>query len=170
MRVKVFVLLAILTALIKFEGLGQSLPTKKEQYDFLKWYLKYDKPEKLSDTLNYLEDNGFATTDLQGKYGTLSLKLSKQSIKFIGKQLKKNHKINLLDTAGLSVRDWKTSDGPRVPVSHISLPVFTANKKIVFIYRAYYCGSLCGSGAVEAYQIIKGKWERLKLPLPIWIS
>ncbi len=50
----------------------------------------------------------------------------------------------------------------------ISLPVFSKDKKYLFVYYEYSCGSECGSSGIKIYKKIKNKWEYFnQLPLTI---
>lgn len=43
-----------------------------------------------------------------------------------------------------------------------SMPLFTREKSMALVYRATYCGSLCGGGALMLYKKILGKWMYVK--------
>lgn len=53
-------------------------------------------------------------------------------------------------------------------VYSISLPVFSKDRKYLFIYYEYFCGSECGSSGIKIYKKVQDKWEYFnQLPLTI---
>lgn len=138
---------------------SQSLPTKKEQYDFLKWYLVKNSVQALSDTLKHFNYH----VDLKDFFEINSydkqLKISQQDSLYIIKQLNYTGKV-LLDKEQFSDIDWKAGDVANLPVTYISLPVFSEDRTIAFINRAFHCGALCGHGGIEIYKKTDGKWKR----------
>ena len=43
-----------------------------------------------------------------------------------------------------------------------SVPLFTCDKSKVVVYRAKYCGALCGGGQISVFEKINGKWSYRK--------
>jgi hypothetical protein len=51
-----------------------------------------------------------------------------------------------------------------------SVPIFSLDKNICIVYKAWHCDSLCGHGGTSIYKKINGKWTFLKSIGMIWIS
>lgn len=55
------------------------------------------------------------------------------------------------------------------PICSIRMPLFSVDKKTVFIKTSYNCGMLCGEGGTYIYRKVGKKWIRLKT-LNAWVS
>lgn len=159
MKPRHFLLIAILLFPVSVKS--QPLPTKQEQYEFLKWYLTYKKFEALADsTINF-------NFDLKHHYslgsGTVrDLKLRPATISYMKRQ--DIYDKQALDTANFPRYKWVIV-GYR---NYISLPIFSPNKKTALIRWSAMCGDPCGETRIEAYvKTRSGKWRASKIPLAI---
>lgn len=50
---------------------------------------------------------------------------------------------------------------------HISIPLFSVNKKLCALYTDNFCGPRCGSGSIVLYRFKNGKWKYLQ-SIIIW--
>jgi len=141
-------------------GYSQSLPTKNEQYDFLKWYLKANTLDSLSVNLDRFDSDLDDINDPLFRTTRDSLNISRTDISFIKTQIKKNKKQIFLATSSLKDVSFKKSEDEFLPVTNISLPVFSVDRTIALINVNYHCGSLCGHGGIEVYRKVGGKWQR----------
>jgi len=128
----------------------QSLPTKKEQYDFLRWYIKSKKPKPLSNIIIRFDENMIALG---------SIKLDKSDVKYLKKQLGGYTEGALLDTTILKGDYWSVKPDTNRSTINLSLPIFSINKKIVAIHWETHCGWECGGDHIEVYEKNKsGHW------------
>ncbi|MCJ8211701.1 hypothetical protein MUY27_18425 [Mucilaginibacter sp. RS28] len=137
------------------------MPTQKEQYDFLKWYLKENPAKKLCDTVKPFDymvgmDRFFAFRN----FG-ISFEISPKDCLYVLSQVKVYRQVAGLDTSQFKGIDWHLKSDRHLPITYISLPVFSRDRKTVFINRAYHCGGLCGEGGIEIYVKTQGRWKRL---------
>ena len=154
-------LLAFLIA--PYLGYSQNLPTKKEQYDFLKWYVNYKKFKPLSDTTAFFDYN-FTDQYSMSKNMLNSLKVSAKNKAFLKKQILIYNKHSLLDTSLLKLDTSKVG----YLRYHISFPIFSTDRKTVLISWGYSCGKDCGKKSIEAYiKSTNEKWRPAKIPFEV---
>lgn len=128
----------------------QSLPTKKQQYDFLKWYVKTKEPKSLSRILIPFDENMIALS---------SINLNDSNIKYLKKQLAGYTKDTLLDTTVLKGNYWSVKPDTNRSTISLSLPIFSINKKIAAIHWETGCGWECGGDHIEVYEKNRaGRW------------
>jgi len=142
--------LALILSLFTYHfGNCQSLPTKKEQYDFLKWYIKSTKPKSLSTITIRFDENMVAL-------GTIHL--NKSNVKYLERQLGYTEGA-LLDTTILKGKYWSVNPNTDSSAISLSLPIFSLNKKIVAIHWETRCGWECGGDHIEVYEKnTDGQW------------
>jgi hypothetical protein len=46
-------------------------------------------------------------------------------------------------------------------IYHLTIPLFSKNKKYVFFDNSYYCGLLCAHIGIDVYEFKNGKWESI---------
>ena len=62
--------------------------------------------------------------------------------------------------------DAKTGTKMQALYSYISLPVFSRDKKTVFIASGYYCGMTCGRETIDVFFKTKyGRWKKSEVYL-----
>jgi hypothetical protein len=128
---------------VQLTARAQALPTKKEQYDFLKWYIKSTKPKSLSNIIIPFDENMVALG---------SIKLNNSNVKYLKKQLGAYTDDALLDTAILKGNYWSVKPDTTRSTISLSLPIFSINKKIVAIHLETRCGWECGGDHIEVYE------------------
>lgn len=152
------ILLICLFLCIAIDIRAQSLPTQKDKYDFLRWYLKKYNIPNLSDSLQQLERPNYKITNTE----SLSFperKFTKKDIEYIKKQVQQKNTPTHLDTTLLQGNKWRKPGSQVYPYTYISLPVFSRNKHIVLINRTNICGPNCSDGTLEVYIRDKdGNW------------
>lgn len=137
---------------------AQSLPTQKDQYEFLRWYLKKYNIQNLSDSLQQLERPNYKITHTES-LAFPERKFTKKDIEYIKQQLHQKNAPAHLDTTLLQGNHWRRPGSQAYPYTYISLPVFTRNKHIVLINRTNICGPNCSDGNIEVYIRDKdGNW------------
>ncbi len=77
----------------------QPLPTKKQQYSFLRWYLASKKPKSLSNNIIRFDENMVVLS---------SIRLDNSNINYLKKQLGSYTPGALLDTTMLKSNYWAT--------------------------------------------------------------
>lgn len=108
---KVALIFVVLIAFLNANA--QKLPSKIEQYDFLKWYIDYKKPENLSDTTNNCYD---LKELLNQKRLTKSIS---DDVLFMKVQINTFSKVTKFDTSLLNYSDWKFNNQMRrLVISH----------------------------------------------------
>ena len=160
MRLTLSILVFITGLLSSEKALGQTMPSKKEQYDFLKWYINHTKLPSLSDsTVNFLNGPEFTIKDFRGTLKQSSA-ITVADVKLITKQIRliDNNKV-VLDTLILKHSDWKSISNKTNTESYISLPVFSASRKFAFIMHGFYCGGTCGHEGIEVYIKTRKEWK-----------
>jgi len=140
---------------------SQSLPTKYEQYEFLKWYVKQYDEKGWSDSLIHFEDEYSKLADLYAQ----QIKFSKADVKYFKRQILSNNKFLRLDKEVINNVAWKKSNDYSKGI-WVSMPLFSRNKRIAVINNNTYCGPLCGSYGMEIYIKVKGKWRQSKYTPP----
>ncbi|QKJ31292.1 hypothetical protein HQ865_16505 [Mucilaginibacter mali] len=137
---------------------AQALPTQKDKYDFLRWYLKKYNIPNLSDSIQQLERPNYKITNTE----SLSFperRFTKKDIEYIKLQLHQKNMPTRLDTTLLQGNNWRKPGSQAYPYTYISLPVFSRNKHIVLINRSNICGPNCSDGNIEVYIRDKdGNW------------
>lgn len=135
-------------------GHCQSLPTKKDQYDFLRWYIKSTKPKSLSNIIIRFDENMVALG---------SIKLNNSNVKYLKKQLGAYTDGASLDTTILKGNYWSAKPDTNRSTINLSLPIFSINKKIAAIHWETSCGWECGGDHIEVYEKNKaGQWVTSK--------
>ena len=129
---------------------AQPLPSKKEQFDFLQWYLKEKKFKGLKDStvaFSIGSDNMKSINEIVSQ----NHKFSKSTRAFLKRQIIATRIKSPLDTANLKGVDWKKKEDSTIYESYISLPVFSKSKRTVFISWGYYCGNECGKESIDIF-------------------
>jgi len=124
--------IAIFTFLSCF---AQSLPSPKEQYDFLNWYITYKKPDRLKQSLVRISNAQILTGD---GFKMMKVKITNNERSYFSKQMIANQPVTNLDTALLNHADWKKPGEPDQPFTQLSLPLFSRDRKLVIITNNYY--------------------------------
>jgi|GEM_PF-3718006 len=167
------VYISILVLLTQLNSNGQTLPTQKEQYNFLSWYLKI---KNLKTVLN--TTTSFSIGSLSKKYIDQVLssdfKIDKTGRTYINRQILKSNNPVVLDTSLFKDIDWKKGIDSNnfksysAIKSYISVPIFSLNRKMVFITWGYYCGGTCGKESIDTYiKTKRGKWKKVFNTFPI---
>lgn len=144
---------------------GQAVPTKKEQYDFLRWYVKHKKMPPLSDTSVKL-DNSTILRSLN-KILLSSHKITRSDYLYIRKQALQSTR-QVIDTGLLKNVVWRTDFHQDTLYRYISMPIFSSNKKIVLVLYGNGCGFDCGMTSMDAFIKTKGnKWKPLNVMVPV---
>ncbi|GAB3937872.1 hypothetical protein GCM10028827_43140 [Mucilaginibacter myungsuensis] len=133
----------------------QSVPTKKEQYDFLKWAIK-------SEDLRYMimETDLFTITDLgTGDKTTLDyLKVNSKEKAYFAKQIKYNAAHRVLDSTMLPGIHLQEALSDETRFTRIAMPIFSTNKRMIFL-KYYYRSGGSERARINIYLTDKnGKW------------
>lgn len=141
---------------------GQPLPNKREQTNFLKWYLakyphqnlfyKYIRFETNFDIGELKEINTIAY-----RTSTDTVALSDADLFYIREQTKINQQGQTLDPG---IYQHPLKKNKRTPISFISLPVFSVNRQLAFINTDFQCGPICGRGEISVFKLIDGEWVK----------
>jgi len=113
----------------------------------------------ISDTLTHFENTDSNLKSLNQL--KTDLNLGKSDVSFLLKQLESNNKIVKLDTVVLSGLPWKSQSFKGGPINRVSLPLFSKNGKMAFIYWFRYCGYKnfeCYDSGIYMYKKTKSKW------------
>lgn len=127
--------LALFILLFPLKSFSQPLPTQKEQYDFLNWYINYKKPNHLKRSLVRITDAQILAGD---GFKLIKVKITNNERKYLSRQIIANQERTLYDTVLLNKADWKKPGGPEQPFTQLSLPVFSRDRKLVIIANNYY--------------------------------
>ena len=104
--------LILILGLHTYQGrLCQSLPTKKEEYAFLRWYLREEKIQKLSETTVPFSNGALEMQDID-RILHENHKMTKIEIAFINHQIILTGKPTILDSLIL-----KHVDGTQLKIS-----------------------------------------------------
>lgn len=157
---RAFTIILILTLGINLISNAQSLPTHKEQYAFLKWYIKYRHLVPLDPSLEFSGD--FSATNINSMLVSIKNK----------SYLKRQHQLLLkqfkLDSNSLKEIDWKTDLQSEDFINYFSFPIFSVDRKIVIINWGIYCGRDCGKESTDMFfKDKKNKWRLSKKPVPV---
>ena len=140
----------IVCLFVQLTARSQTLPTKKEQYDFLRWYIKSTKPKSLSNVIIRFDENMVVLG---------SIKLNNSNVKYLKKQLGTYIEGASLDTTILKGNYWSAKSDTNRSTINLSLPIFSINKRIVAIHWETRCGWECGGDHIEVYEKNKaGHW------------
>ncbi len=148
-------------------AIAQSLPTKQEQFDFLRWYIKYRRLVPSRDTTISFSNEFATTTDLNTILS--ATKQSKLGRKHIKKQVYLLKHGLTLDTTTLQKLQWDVkATGKGSFISTMSFPVFSVDRKLVIIQYGYYCGNECGREGTDVFIKNKyNKWVSAKIPTAV---
>jgi hypothetical protein len=147
---------------------AQALPTKKNQYDFLRWYIKKKDLKAILDTTTSFSIDGFTIKDIDQTLR--GFKIGKADRRYINRQILESNTPRALDTTVLHGVSWKkrkdtnTFESYVATKSFISMPIFSKDRKTVFIAWSYSCGPTCGKASIDIYMRAKsGVWKVSKV-------
>lgn len=160
------IVLIFIASLMFLSAFSQALPSKKEQYDFLKWYLKHKIIPPLSDTSEKLLNPRISLQTINQMLASSS-KITKADYSYIKKQALQSRS-QKIDTGLFKNVHWRTDFHPNSLHRYISIPIFSLDKKVVFIYYNDICGSDCGEESIDAFIKTKNnKWQAANVVVPV---
>ncbi|PJJ80353.1 hypothetical protein [Mucilaginibacter auburnensis] len=157
------VLFSILFTFVILIVRAQSLPTKKEQNDFLKWYVQTRNLVPL-DSIKYNSPFHVDLTNIP-----LLTQFTKNERSFLLKQTINGRQL-LVDSTTLKTRLFVDTKKQQVEnyINFLSMPAFTSDRKMVFISWSIWCGEACGEESIDIFiKTAKGKWRKLKTVVPV---
>jgi hypothetical protein len=158
---------------------------QREYYTFFNSFIYADsvKMFNLSDT----PDFSYIFEDTTAIFDDTAI-FTKQDIHFIKLQIAKDVKLNwrhnkIIGANIISGKRISSMFGNNIDIgwaifnkqyrgwfATFSVPLFSLNRNICIVYKAWHCGGLCGNGNTTVYKKVNGKWILLKLYGVIWVS
>jgi len=158
--------LLVLACMTCFSVCAQNLPSKKEQYDFLKWYVSYRHLFLLDSSYKFIGIFSCSINNVplyQNEKRSEKNYLSRQA-KLLKNQLR-------LDSSTLRQIGWKSVEKPENSyINYFSLPIFSLDRKMAIISWGIYCGKDCGKESFDVFIKTKNnKWRLSNTVVPVVI-